>query len=538
MKVKVFFAVIVYLILSNFSYGQNILWWFDTFDSCFGQSAGGDIDGDGKLELIFGCYRNDSSIYALNAEDGSLLWKVNTSVKGFEGCNDVAPLLYDITGDEIPEVIVPSSCNPKTFCFDGKDGKVIWETQTRGSDSPPTIGDIDGDGKLEILHGEFNGYLLCIDARTGERKWEILVQKNTWIQTAPTLVDLDDDMLSDIVVATWALSKDDTNRVYAFRGKDLRLLWKKDIGGTVYHGTGVLHLNNDLTPDLLVGDYTGTLYAINGKTGETLWTLHDSRFHYIGSPVSIGDLDGDANCDLVFTSAFDVVALTKGGIQKWKYTILQGTFSFRGVVLSDLTGDNLPEVICATTNGKVIVLEGKNGKLLHSIDLQEHIGKALSIDNCPIIADFNGDDVLDIFVVGGYTLYPDFSKNYGRAYAISISKGLGPNWLMFQNNPNRNGSICQTPLSIPESHQDKAYTFELENLPDQIKLHFKSDLQNITENSITIFNIFGQVVSQKLYTLRFGRDYIMFDVSLLPKGLYNIRFTLGEKFSNALFTRW
>jgi hypothetical protein len=57
------------------SYGQvpTISWSYDTYDSSFGQSAAADIDGDGNYEIVFGCYRNDSSIYALNADDGSLL---------------------------------------------------------------------------------------------------------------------------------------------------------------------------------------------------------------------------------------------------------------------------------------------------------------------------------------------------------------------------------------------------------------------------------------------------------------------------------
>ena len=56
----------------------QIKWWFDTDDSAFGQSASGDIDKDGKPEIVFGCYRNDSMVYALNAENGTLLWKYNT----------------------------------------------------------------------------------------------------------------------------------------------------------------------------------------------------------------------------------------------------------------------------------------------------------------------------------------------------------------------------------------------------------------------------------------------------------------------------
>ena len=36
--------------------------------------AAGGIDGDGKLEVVFGAYYNDEHLYAINAEDGSVLW--------------------------------------------------------------------------------------------------------------------------------------------------------------------------------------------------------------------------------------------------------------------------------------------------------------------------------------------------------------------------------------------------------------------------------------------------------------------------------
>ncbi len=86
-------ALFLFLLsLQSHAQDPQILWSFDTRDASFGQTAAGDIDGDGKLELVFGCYRNDSSVYALNAEDGSLLWKFNAATSNGDGCNDTAPV--------------------------------------------------------------------------------------------------------------------------------------------------------------------------------------------------------------------------------------------------------------------------------------------------------------------------------------------------------------------------------------------------------------------------------------------------------------
>lgn len=420
----------------------EILWHFDTDDSAFGMTATGDIDGDGKLELVFGCYRNDDHIYALNAEDGSLLWKYNATLNAPDGCNDVAPILFDIDGDGVLEIIVPSSCNPIVTCFNGKDGSVIWQSKTKGSDSPPTIADIDNDGQQEIIFGEFGGSVICFDILTGNMEWEILVDKNSWIQTAPSIADFDMDGNLDFVVATWNNVDGDTNRVYAYRAYDQSLLWSYDIKQYVYHGTSIVNLDDDEYPELVLGDYSGTLYAVNADNGSVLWTKQYHPDFYIGSPVSIGDVDGDGQCDILFSSYLYIMCLNKNGDIKWEYPIEGYPSAFRGVILSDIDNDYLPDVIFGTSDGKIMSLKGTDGSKLLSLDFSETFHPDFDINHAPVLADFDGDNLPEIFFIGGKTDYPDVSKNFGRGYCLSLKSGTGPDWLMFQNNIRRTGNSC------------------------------------------------------------------------------------------------
>ncbi|MCX7908667.1 MAG: FG-GAP-like repeat-containing protein [Ignavibacteria bacterium] len=527
--------IIIFLInLFNYYYltAQEILWWYDVNDSAFGQSCSEDINNDGFLDVVFGCYRNDSSIYALSGKDGKLLWKYNTSFGGAEGCNDVAPLIYDVDGDGDKDVIVPSSCNPTTFCFNGVDGSVKWKAATRGSDSPPTIGDIDGDGNLEILHGEFLGYVICLDAKTGKRKWEILVQPNTWIQTAPSLVDIDKDGLLDFVVSTWCLAKTDTNRIYAFRGYDQKLLWKKDLGGTVYHGTSIADLDGNGSFELIFGDYSAKLYVLNAENGKTLWTFSDNNFYYIGSPSSIGDLDGDGTCEIVFSTAYEVIALKHDGRALWRFQLVSDFPSFRGVALSDIDNDNLPDVVFGTNQGKIIVLKGTNGENISTIDLQKHFGKEFSIEHCPLVADFNLDGKLDIFVVGGKTDYPDFSKNYGRAYLISFGKGKGPEWKMFQNNIYRNGSICNKIEYVFESEAPQSKFSAKYNKSNDL-VEVKLNFENSAPCKIYFLDFFGRKC-EEFKKSSAQSDIFYLDVRNFPSGVYIIFSLIQNSFETKL----
>jgi len=473
----------------------TIKWWFNTNDASFGQSAAGDIDSDGKLEVVFGCYRHDSSIYALNAEDGSLLWKYNAHAPGAEGCNDAAPIIFDVDNDDSLEVIVPGSCNPVTFCFNGRTGAVKWQRSTRGSDSPPTIADIDNDGKPEILHGEFGGYVMCINAENGSKAWEIPVDLNSWIQTAPTIVDLDNDGQLDFVVATWTFSGD-TNKVYAYRGNDHTPLWNYLVYDVTYHGTAVADLDNDGKPELVIGSYNDTLYCINGENGTTAWKYRASG-GYIGAPATIADLDNDGNCEVIFVSGYKVTALSNAGLHKWHYNIPGYQGAFRGVAVADINNDEDKDVIFGTDGGKVIALNGSNGSLIWSKDLAAHYGNPdFGFDHAPLVADFDDDDSLEVFIVGGYGNYPPHN-DFGRAYMITAGIGNGPEWLMFQHDIRRQSSLCEEiPNSATELNSPEAFSIKLFPNPSGSYVTIRFPNPKNENHTLLIYNAEGRIVKK------------------------------------------
>lgn len=469
-----------------YSQTPQLLWSYDVNDSSFGISSSGDIDVDGKLEIVFSCYRNDSSIYALNAEDGSLLWKVNTG-----GCNDVSPLIYDVDMDGLLDVVLPSSCVAETFCFNGIDGSEKWSTPLHGSDSPPTVGDLDNDGKPEILHGNFGGYVTCLNGEDGSIAWDIAVDLNSWIQTEPIILDADNDGQLDFIVGNWSFGTD--YKIWCFRGSDHQQLWVSDLPSDyIYHGASFADIDNDGYQEIAIGDYSGNLMVLNAENGSLKWDYSFASPFYIGAPTSMGDLNNDGLYEIVFFDGDHLGVLTNTGSLLWDFYIPSYGSAFRGAALSDVNNDDTLDLVFGTSLGIVYALHGNSGDEIWNVDLAAQYGGTFEIDHAPVISDFDNDGTLDFFLVGGYSDYPDVSGNYGRGYAYSTGGSGGPDWLMFRRDSVRSArvpldsSVVFSKFNIPQNFSAEAYPNPFIRM---LTIEYKL-LQN-TELCVSIYDITG-----------------------------------------------
>ncbi len=443
MKNKVFLIFILTLLVfgcvipvtginnQNKQINQNVIgnnppqinWWYDLDAPSFGSAAIDDFDGDGKPEIVFGTYFNDEHIYALNAEDGTLLWKYNTG-----GCNDASPAIADVDLDGDLEVIIPTSSPYKVYCFDGESGDVEWSTSTgypNCIDSPPAIADVDNDNKPEVILGTFYGYVFCLDGEDGGVNWQVNLGTDSYIQSGPNILDLDSDGQLDIVVSQYA----GDCRVYALKGDDGSTLWYSDLPQDyMYHGGSFADIDEDGKPEIAIGCYDNHVYVFNGEDGSLLWDY--TAPYYIASPTSIADLNNDGHLEIVFTSYNILGVLSHTGSLLWSYPT--GGSIFRGASIADIDGDGTLDVCFGSDDGKLRVLRGDDGQVVWTYDLEAHYGDTFNIDHAPTICDFDSDGKLDIFVVGGYGTSSPSTDNHGRAYALSAGDGTGPGWPMFR----------------------------------------------------------------------------------------------------------
>jgi outer membrane protein assembly factor BamB len=404
----------------------KLLWKFDLSSPSFGGPAIGDLNGDGKLALVFGTYYNDEHIYALNATDGKLLWKF----KSESGPFDASVTLVDLDADGKLEVLAADSSTGTLFCLDAA-GKVKWKKKLPNStDSPPSVADIDGDGKLEIAVGTMalgdkNGRVVLFDAATQKDKWVAKIPGH--VQSEPVLADLRGKGVLDVIVTTWRGDK----AVHALDGTSGKELWSHALKGDMYHGVSVLKHDGI---KIAVTSNAGDLALLDAQ-GKPIWTKQPGG--YLFAPTSVGDIDGDGKPEIVLCGG-KVHAFDLDGKEKWQSADYLSVP--RGVAIIDADGDGKPDILFGAHDRKFRALNGATGKELWAFDatIKGHVYEW--IDSAPVIADFDGDGNLEaFFVCGKGTSDKTQKENFGRAFAVRLGKGKAK-WPMFRGNLLRTGS--------------------------------------------------------------------------------------------------
>ena len=125
--------------------------WPRDFAGALSDPVLADLDLDGDLEIVF--QSNNGNVYVYN-HDGTLLrgWPVDAGTP--VGSSEWAPLCVgDVDGDEIPEIIAAGGSNNAIYIWkaDGTPFDGWPRILPDSSYASPVIGDIDNDGKVEIV---------------------------------------------------------------------------------------------------------------------------------------------------------------------------------------------------------------------------------------------------------------------------------------------------------------------------------------------------------------------------------------------------
>ena len=123
--------------------------------------AAGDVDGDGRADIIVGLGTTTANVKVFNGATGALLFNLTSFPTGFVGPAAVAAVAAgDVNGDGRADIIVSSTAttaNRFVRIFNGQTGTLLRDIAVHTSSLTGGIfvaaADLNGDGRAEIITG-------------------------------------------------------------------------------------------------------------------------------------------------------------------------------------------------------------------------------------------------------------------------------------------------------------------------------------------------------------------------------------------------
>lgn len=421
---------------------------FTTGTSPWGVAIG-DIDGDGKPDIVvanstspgtISVYRNISSAGTITT--GSFVLSLTLSV----GSTPEGIALGDLDGDGKLDIVVTNNGSASVSVFRNtatsgaiNSGSFAARADFTTGTSPQSvaIGDIDGDGKPEIIvanAGSANGISVLQNTSSGTISFAAKVDFATSStagsvnSSVVALGDIDGDGKTDIAVTNFG-----GGNVSVFRNTSVSgtinsgsLAAKVDFtAGALPVGLAIADIDGDGKPDMVVTSFAGATIGIFHNTAGSGTITSGSfaamvTFGSLAQPfsVSVGDIDGDGRPDIA-------VGYNNNQVSVYRNTAFPGFITSsslaaevdfpagggaRQVAIGDLDLDGLPDLISANESSNTF-------SILRNDPLQPITGNFVICQNGPTSA-------LSERARGG--TWASLSPSIATVTASGVVSGLNP----------------------------------------------------------------------------------------------------------------
>jgi len=357
----------------------------------FGSSvAGGDLNGDGRADIIVGAYADDVSgvdagtVYAYSGLDGSLLW-TQGGVSAGDNFGFSVAYVPDTDGDGRGEVLVGAwtadgraANSGEARLLDGDSGAQIHVLRGLGSydffgKSVAGIGDVNGDGLGDLLvgapgestNGAGAGAAYLYSGASGALLASFLGDQagDGLGSSVADAGDVDADLNSDLILGSPGADQGGNNagRVRIHSGASGAIL--RDLVGSAAGDnfgsavTGDVDVDGDGRPELVVGiaaadpsgPSSGQVQVFSGQDGSLLATLDggEAGGRYGAAVANAGDVDLDGADEVLigawgeaagigdFTGVVRAVTFGGSGALVYNYCIsTQNSFGLNAVMQS------------------------------------------------------------------------------------------------------------------------------------------------------------------------------------------------------------
>lgn len=383
----------------------------------------GDIDGDGKLDVVVGNYSNKTISILRNTSNVGSVSFATFFTSFFVPNNPRSIVIGDIDGDGKTDVAVANSGSSNVvsvFRNTSSVGSMVLNAPinyaTGTSPSSVIIGDLDGDGKqdLAVANSGSNDVSMFLNSSI-VGSISFTTTPNLAVGSLPSSIkagQIDSDGKLDLVVVNRG-----NNNVSVLRNTSSIGLLSFATHTDFAVGNGpncvvVADLDGDGRAELAITNASArNLIVLNNRTSSSTISFLGVNNISLGTSlaaIAITDLDGDTKPDVV------IVDDSINSVSVLMNTSTIGTASFTrtdftvgtlpdAVAIGDLDGDGKPDLAVANyTSNTISVL--LNTSTLGSISFSSAI--SLNIGTTPsavAIGDIDGDGKLDLAVTGQNT---------------------------------------------------------------------------------------------------------------------------------------
>ena len=347
-----------------------------------------DLDGNGVPDLVFSTYSNseyetNGHLRALRGDTGEELFTVTAALYDVAGDGSVA--VGDIDADGRPEIIAVHESGNSLIAFED-DGSFKWRSPALPNDirwGGASLADLDADGVPEVIAG------CAVLEHTGKMRWTAPAKArgcgDGGAGPLSLVADLDMDGRPEIVAGRMAYRAD--GKVY----------WTAKAPNDGFNALG--NFDDDPYPEVvLVSNGQVFLFEHDGKPKWGPVTLPGGNLKGAGGPPTVADVDGDGRPEIGVAGGRAYTIIETNGRIKWTQTTQDFSSSRTGSSVFDFEGDGQAEVVYGDEE-RLRIYRGVDGHVLWWVPRTDG-----TTYDMPLVVDVDGDGNAEIVVVANNLL--------------------------------------------------------------------------------------------------------------------------------------